>query len=63
MKYIVTSKAKGTKYLVDDSDTIANELVETIKSSGNFEVRQFQKDVDTEAIWELYLKQTNAGNR
>lgn len=63
MKFIITSKATSTKYLVDDSDTVASELLETIKSSGNFEIRPFQKDLDSEAIWELCLKQIKAGIR
>jgi hypothetical protein len=62
MKQIVTSKATGKNYLVDDSDVDTKKILDTLKSSSDFSVRPYQKDKDTESIWELYVKHVQSAN-
>ena len=58
MKYIITSKISGKKYLIDgETDDFQKELLQVIQSSENgpFLINPFLADRDHKEIWAIYL--------
>ena len=57
-KFVATSKATGKRYLVrTDLDDIQKELLQVMRNSPDFDVRDYVPNAETGKIWAICLKE------
>ena len=56
MKKVIKSKKTGKSFIVENETAYDNSLIECFKNSEDFEVRDFQADIDNENIFDVYIK-------
>jgi len=58
MKYVITSKQTAKNYLLNTENELEAILANHVQGSGNdsFTIRAYKPDIDTDAIFRIYLK-------